>query len=177
MAKTNPGKYSIGSWGIGGGAHIHSEMLNLQANLDLLHVPFQGSSPLTINLRGGQVNAAFLDIPGLMPHIESIRPLAIAGPRRLPNLPDVPTFAELGYKSFDSDGWHGLLLPAATPAPIVQKLSTELNRILRMPDIVAKIEGFGMLPGGRTPEEYAKSMREDSAIYEKVIKAANIRLD
>jgi tripartite-type tricarboxylate transporter receptor subunit TctC len=177
LAKADPQNYSIGSWGIGSGAHINSEMLNRQAGLDMLHVPFQGASPLVINLLGGQVSAGFLDIPSLIPHIDAIRPLAIAGSQRLPSMPDVPTFAELGFKSFDSDGWHGLLLPAGTPAPVVQKLSLELNRILRLPDIAAKIQGFGMLPGGGTPEAYAQAMRVDSDIYAKVIKAANIRLD
>lgn len=177
LAKATPQSYSIGSWGIGSGAHISSEMLNRQAGLNMLHVPFQGASPLVINLLGGQVSAGFLDIPSLIPHIDSIRPLAIAGSQRLPNLPDVPTFTELGFKSFDSDGWHGLLLPAATPAPVVQKLSVELNRILRLPDITAKIQGFGMLPGGGTPQAFARAMHDDSEIYSKVIKAANIRLD
>lgn len=177
LAKANPGQYSMGSWGIGTGSHIYTETLNQQAKLDLLHVPFQGAGPLVVNLIGGQVNAAFLDIPSLVPHLESIRPLAVAGPRRLPNLPDVPTFSELGFESFDSEGWHGMLLPAGTPAPVVEKLSTELNRILRMPEVVAKIESYGMLPGGGTPDEFGTSMREDSAVYEKVIKAANIRLD
>lgn len=177
LARSQPRSFSIGSWGTGSGAHINSEMLNRQSGLDMLHVPFQGASPLVINLLGGQVSAGFLDIPSLMPHIETLRPLGIAGSQRLPSLPDVPTFAELGFKSFDSDGWHGLLLPAGTPAPVVQKLSMELNRILRLPDITAKIQGFGMLPGGGTPQAYAQSMREDSQIYGKVIKAAHIRLD
>lgn len=177
LAKADPGKYSVGNWGIGTGAHIYSEMLNRQAGIDTLQVPFQGAGPLITNLLGGQVDAGFLDIPSLMPQIASITPLAVAGPSRLASLPDVPTFRELGFESFDAEGWHGLLLPDATPAPIVQKLSDELNRILQLPEVVAKIESFGMLPGGGTPDAFAKSMQDDSAVYEKVIKAANIRLD
>lgn len=177
LAKSRPGSYSIGSWGVGSGAHINSEMFNRQSQLDMLHVPFQGANPLIVNLLGGQVSAGFVDIPSLIPHLQTLRPLAIVGSQRLPSLPDVPTFAELGYKSFDSDGWHGLLLPAGTPEPVVQKLSIELNRILRLPEITSKILGFGMQPGGGSPQDYAQSMRKDSEIYGKVIKLADIRLD
>jgi tripartite-type tricarboxylate transporter receptor subunit TctC len=177
LAKANPGKFSAGSWGLGGGAHLLIETLNQQAHIDLLHVPFQGSSPLAVNLLGGQVQSGAVDAPTLITYSEAFRPLAVAGPQRLPRFPDVPTFQELGYENMSFDGWHGLLLPPKTPAAIVQKLSAAMNTILRMPDVVAKIDAMGMLPGGGTPEEYAKSMREDSAIYARIIKAANIRLD
>lgn len=177
LAKAQPGKLSAGSWGMGGGAHLLIETLNQQARIDLLHVPFQGSSPLAVNLLGGQVQSGTVDAPTLITYSDALRPLAVAGPQRLPRFPDVPTFQELGYENMSFDGWHGLLLPPKTPPAIVQKLSTAMNAILRMPDMVAKIDAMGMLAGGGTPEEYAESMREDSATYAKIIQAANIRLD
>lgn len=177
LAKAQPGKVSVGSWGTGGGAHLLIETLNQQAQVDLLHVPFQGSSPLAINLLGGQVQSGTVDAPTLITYSDALRPLAVAGPQRLPRFPDVPTFQELGYGNMAYDGWHGLLLPPKTPPAIVQKLSSAMNAILRMPDVVAKIDAMGMLPGGGTPEEYARSMQADSAVYARIIKAAQIRLD
>lgn len=177
LAKAQPGKVSVGSWGTGGGAHLLIETLNQQAQVKLLHVPFQGSSPLAVNLLGGQIQAGTVDAPTLITYSDSLRPLAVAGPQRLPRFPDVPTFQELGYGNMAYDGWHGLLLPAHTPTAIVQKLSKAMNTVLRMPDVVARIDAMGMLPGGGTPEEYAQSMQADSAIYSNIIKAANIRLD
>jgi tripartite-type tricarboxylate transporter receptor subunit TctC len=177
QAKASPGKFSAGSWGMGGGAHLLIETLNQQADVDLLHVPFQGSSPLAVNLLGGQVQSGAVDAPTLITYSDAFRPLAVAGPQRLPRFPEVPTFQELGYENMTFDGWHGLLLPPKTSAAVVKKLSTAMNTILRMPDVLAKIDAMGMLPGGGTPEEYAQSMREDSAAYARIIKAANIRLD
>ena len=176
LAKANPGKLSYGSYGAGTSSHIQGSLLNLQAGLDLTHVPFNGSAPLVTNLVGGQVPSAFVDSASIRPHLKSIRPLAVTGTQRMPGLPDVPTFAELGYHSFDPYGWFGLLLPAATPAPVVQKLSAEVNRILRLPDVSTKIEALGLQVGGGTPEELQKTMRSDAAIYAKIIKDANIRL-
>ena len=176
MRKANPGKLSFGSYGAGTSSHIQGSLLNMQAGLDLTHVPFSGSAPLVTNLVGGQLPAAFVDSASVRPHLKSIRPLAVTGTQRMPGLPDVPTFAELGYHSFDPYGWFGLFLPAAAPAPVVQKLSDEVNRILRLPDVSAKIEALGLQVGGGKPEELQKTMRTDAAIYAKIIKDANIRL-
>jgi tripartite-type tricarboxylate transporter receptor subunit TctC len=177
MAKANPGKYSYGTYGAGTSAHIQGSLLNMQAGLDLVHVPFNGAAPLVTNLVGGQLPSAFIDSASARPHLKSIRPLAVTGTQRMPGLPDVPTFAELGYHSFEPYGWFGLFLPAGTPAPIVQKLSDEVNRILRLPDVTAKIEALGLQVAGGKPEEAQKTLRTDAAIYAKIIKDANIRLN
>ncbi len=176
IAKSHPGQMNFASWGPGSSAHIHGELLNQQAGLDLTHIPFQGSAPMITNLIGGQVSSAFIDIPSAMPQLKSMRPLAVTGPQRIPELPDVPTFTELGYKSFDPRGWHGLFLPAATSSEIVHKLSAEIDRILKLPETEAKIKSLGMIRGGGTPEQFAAAMRKDSAIYAKIIAAAGIKL-
>ena len=177
MAKANPGKYSYGTYGTGTSSHIQGSLLNLQAKLDLVHVPFNGAAPLVTNLVGGQIPSAFVDSASSRPHLKSIRPLAVTGTQRMHGLPDVPTFAELGYRDFDPYGWFGLFLPAAAPAPVVQKLSNEVNRILRLPDVTAKIEALGLQVAGGQPEEMQKIVRTDAAIYAKIIKDANIRLN
>lgn len=177
QAKANPARFNFGSWGNGSSAHIHGALLNQQTGLDLTHVPFQGSAPMITNLVGGQIASAFIDIPSARPHFNSMRVLAVTGPQRLPELPNVPTFTELGYQNFEPRGWHGMFAPAGTPAPVVAKLSAEINRILRLPDVAAKIDGFGMTVGGGTPEEFAQTLRTDSGVYARIIKAANIRLN
>lgn len=177
LAKADPGKYNYGSWGNGGSAHIHGELLNQQAGVNLVHVPFQGTGPLVANLLGGHIDSAFVDIAPIMPYIASVRPLAVTGPTRLPGLPDVPTFAELGYHSFEPRGWHGIFVRAGTPPAIVQKLSTEFMRILKLPDTIKHIEQIGMFPAGGSPEDFAALMRVDAGIYAGIVKAAGIKLN
>jgi len=176
MVKASPGKYNFGSYGAGTSSHIQGALLNMQAGIDLVHVPFQGAAPLVTNLVGGQLASAFIDSATARPHLKSMRPLAVTGTQRMPALPDVPTFAELGYHSFDPYGWFGVFLPAATPAPVVQKLSDEINRIVHLPEVSAKIEALGLQVAGGKPEEFQKVVRGDAAIYAKIIKDANIRV-
>lgn len=176
LAKANPGKYSYGTYGAGTSSHIQGSLLNMQAGLDLTHVPFNGSAPLLTNLVGGQVPSAFIDSASARPHLKSIRPLAVTGTQRMHGLPDVPTFQELGYHSFDPYGWFGVFVPAATPQPVVQKLSDEINKILRQPDVSAKIEALGLQVAGGKPDEVQKILRGDAAIYAKIIKEASIKL-
>ena len=176
MVKASPGKYDFGSYGAGTSSHIQGSLLNLQAGLDLVHVPFAGAAPLVTNLVGGQLTSAFVDSASGKAHLKSFRPLAVTGVQRMPSLPDVPTFKELGYKDFDPIGWFGLFLPAATPAAIVKKYNDEVNRILTMPDVVARIEGLGLWVGGGKPEEFAKTVKDDAAVYARIIKEAKIKI-
>jgi tripartite-type tricarboxylate transporter receptor subunit TctC len=176
MVKASPGKYNFGSYGAGTSAHIQGSLLNQQAGIDLVHVPFQGAAPLVTNLVGGQLASAFIDSASARPHLAKMRPLAVTGTQRMPGLPDVPTFQELGYKNFEPYGWFGLLVPAATPGAISQKLSDEVNRILNLPDVTAKIEALGLWPAGNKPAEFAKTLRDDYAIYARIAKEAHIKL-
>lgn len=176
LAKANPGKYNFGTYGAGTSAHIQGSLLMQQAGIDLVHVPFNGAAPLVTNLVGGQLASAFIDSASARPHLKSLRALAVTGTQRMPGLPDAPTFQELGYHSFDPYGWFGLFLPAGAPAPVVQKLSDEVNRILKLGEVTAKIEALGLQVAGNKPDEFAKVLRTDAGIYAKIIKDANIRL-
>ena len=131
---------------------------------------------MVTDLSGGHLPSAFIDIPSALPNSKAMRPLAVAGPKRIPELPDVPTFTEMGYHSFDTVGWHGLFLPAGTPPAIAQKLAAEVSSILRMPDILAKFKTLGVLPGGGTPELSLQPLMTDAAVYAKMAKAGNIRV-
>lgn len=178
LAKKSPGDYNYATWGAGSSAHIHGELLNQQAGIDLVHVPYPGSAPLLTNLLGGHVASGFVDTAAGLPHVKSARVLAVSGPNRLTAwLPDVPTFTELGYKSFEPRGWYGLFTPSATPKDVVEKLNIELNRILRKPEITTKIQAMGWSPGGGTSEAFAEAMRTDLAIYKDIAKAAGITLE
>jgi tripartite-type tricarboxylate transporter receptor subunit TctC len=177
QARANPRKFNYGSYGVGTSSHIQGSLLNMQAGLDLAHVPYKGAAPLLTDLRGSQLHSAFIDMATARPHLDSIKPLAVTGPRRNPLLPNVPTFAELGYHSFEPLGWFALFMPAGVPAPIARKFADEANRILRLPDVVQRIEALGMTPGGMPTADFAKMVRDDAAVYDRIIREANIRLE
>ena len=177
QVKANPRKYDFGSYGVGTSSHIQGSLLNLQGGLDLVHVPYKGAAPLLQDLRGNQLSSAFIDMATARPHLDAMRALAVTGTRRNPVLPDVPTFAELGYHSFEPVGWFGLFMPSKVPAPIAKKFADESNRILRLPEVVQRIEALGMTAGGMPTAEFAKVVRDDAAIYAKIIRDANIRLE
>jgi tripartite-type tricarboxylate transporter receptor subunit TctC len=176
MVKAQPGRHNFGSYGGGTSSHIQGALLNMQAGLDLVHIPFQGAAPLVTNLVGGQLSAAFVDSASARAQLANIRPLAVTGTSRMPGLPDVPSFVELGYHSFDPYGWFGVFLPANAPAAVTQKLGDEIERILRLPDVTARIEGLGLQVGGSKRDEFAKTVRNELALYAKIIQDANIRM-
>jgi tripartite-type tricarboxylate transporter receptor subunit TctC len=113
----------------------------------------------------------------LRPHLDSFKVLAVTGAQRNRVLPNVPTFAELGFHSFEPVGWFGLFMPAAVPAPIARRFAAEVERILKLPDVVARIEGLGMVPGNAAGEDFAHLVRADAQVYARIIKDANITLD
>ncbi|MFG5409796.1 tripartite tricarboxylate transporter substrate binding protein [Piscinibacter sakaiensis] len=177
LVKSQPGKFNYGSYGVGTSSHIQGSLLNLQAGLDLVHVPYKGAAPLLQDLRGGQLSSAIIDMATVSPHLASLKALAVTGAQRNRNLPNTPTFAELGFHSFEPVGWFGLFMPAGVPQPVAKRFADEANRILRLPDVVAKIEQLGMKAGGVPTEEFAKMVRADQQVYAKIIKDTNIRLE
>ena len=177
LVKSQPGKHNFGSYGIGTSSHIQGSLLNLQAGTDLIHVPYKGAAPLLQDLRGGQLTCAFIDMSTVRPHLDTFKSLAVTGTQRNRVVPEVPTFAELGFQSFEPVGWFALFMPAGVPAPIAKKFADESNRILKMPDVIEKIEAQGMTPGGMPTERFAKMVRDDLAVYTRIIRDTNIRLE
>jgi len=177
LAKANPGKHNYGSYGMGTSSHIQGSLLNLQAGLDLTHVPYKGAAPLLQDLRGGQLSSAFIDMATARPHFEFVKALAVTGAQRNKALPNVPTFAELGLHSFEPVGWFGLFMPAGVPPTIAAKFTAEASRIVHLPDVVARIESLGMTPGDLKGDEFARVVKSDAAVYARIIKDANIRLE
>lgn len=177
LVKANPGKYNYGTYGAGTSAHIQGSLLNMQAGLDMVMVPFSGAAPLVANMVGGQLTSAFIDMGSGRSQIRNFKVLAVTGTRRLPDLPDVPTFAEQGFQSFEPYGWFGLFAPAAVPPAVMAKLAAEVNRILALPDIVARIERMGLWVGGGRPEDFAATLRADAEVYARIVREAGIKLN
>ena len=177
LVKANPGKYSFGTYGPGTSAHLQGELLNMQTGTDLLHVPYQGAAPLVTAMLGGQLSTASLDAGSSRQHFPKFKLLGVTGSERLSWLPNVPTLKEQGLNSYEPMGWFGLFLPVATPKPVVDKFSVEIQRILKLPDVLEKIEAMGLIPGGDTQENFAKVIKSDAEIYARIIRDAKITLN
>lgn len=179
LVKAQPGKHGYGSYGNGTSAHIQGALLASQAALDMAHVPYKGAAPMMNDLLGGQLTAAFSDVGTARAHLLSgaVRALAVTGTERLKLAPDAPTFGDLGYKHFEPKGWFGFFLPAGTPPAIVAKLSADIQRAVRLPEITARIEELGQVPVGSTPEAFNAVIRSDGPLYAKVIRDLNIKLE
>lgn len=179
LAKARPGQLNYGSAGSGGLTHLVSELFNVTAGIKTTHIPYKGAGPAIADLVGGQIQLYFATPVSVVAHVKSgrLKPIAITGEARSAMLPQVPTFAEAGLPGFEVKNWQGVLAPAGTPDAIVAKLSNELARILRLPDIRARLVGQGLEPYVTTPAEFGALMRADMAKYAHIIRAANIKLD
>lgn len=177
--KANPGKLSYGSNGQGTAQHLIGEQFSALTGVDMLHVPYKGSGPLTSDLIAGQVSMSFDTITPVLPQIKAgkLRPLAVTTAARSPALPEVPTLAESGLAGFDQGTWFGVLAPAATPKEIVGKLNAEIVRILNLPDIQKRFAEIGAQPVGNTPAQMAATIKSDTEKYAVLAKKANVKID
>ena len=176
LAKTRPGKLSYGSYGPGSGGHFVGELFNMAAGIDTVHVPYKGEPPALQDLIGGQIDAAVVSVGGVNRCPGRVKPLAVAGATRFPSYPDVPTFAELGYPEVDMPGWGAAFVPAKTPKAIVDKLNTEMGRILVMPDVRAKLLELGFEPAPWSPDKTRRFMKDQLALTQKLIDAGRVKL-
>jgi tripartite-type tricarboxylate transporter receptor subunit TctC len=177
QAKARPGELSFCSAGTGGAPHLAGELFKSLTGTELLHVPYRGSGPAVVDLVAGRITMMFDATPSLLPFITAgkLRALAAASPQRHRLLPDVPSFADLGYPGMDIALWYGVAAPGGTPAPIVQRLNAELIKILTMPDIRKSLTEQGADVQGGTPEEFVAFMRNESARWGTVVKRAGIK--
>jgi tripartite-type tricarboxylate transporter receptor subunit TctC len=175
-ARQSPGKLAFASSGSGGAPHMAGELLKNAASVDLIHVPYRGSGPAVIDLVGGQVQVMFDGAPSLLPQIKAgkIRALAAASSQRNLLLPDVPTFAELGYPAVNVALWYGLMAPAGTPPEIIARLNREVNQALKAPDVMEKFAAQGTEGLGGTPAQAANYMRQEMERWGPVVKKAGI---
>ena len=179
QAKAEPGKLTYGSNGNGTGQHLIGAQFEGMGGVQMLHVPYKGSGPLTTDLLGGQITMSFDTITPVLPHIKGgkLRALAVTTSKRSVALPDVPTLDESGLKGFNLGTWFGVLVPAATPKEIVTRLNTEMVKIIRSPDFRKRMEDIGAEPIGDTPQQMAKQIREDTERFAKLVKEAKVAID
>ena len=176
-AKAKPREITFASSGNGTTGHLAGELLQRVTGVQLLHVPYKGAAPATLDVVAGRAHLVSLSLESGMPFITSgqTRPLAVTSATRTKLLPNVPTVAESGYPGFETTVWFGVLAPKGTPAPIVQRLAKEIGRIALLPDIRSKIgDGSDFKTG---PDEFGRIIRTDFAKWGKVIKEAGIKLD
>lgn len=179
VAKARPKTLSYGSYGVGTSAHLLGELLNRRAGIDLLHVPYKGEAPAVTDLLGGQVSAVFGSAGVMGPHVKSGKAIivAFANPKRVSSFPNVPTFAEAGYPDLNVPGWIGMLAPAGTPKPIVDKLAAELERIVHMPDVQQRFIEMGYEPSGIPTQAFADQLIAEIGKWAALGKEAGITLD
>jgi tripartite-type tricarboxylate transporter receptor subunit TctC len=179
LAKAKPGELTFSSSGSGGAPHLAGEMFKNLTGTEVQHIPYRGSGPAVIDLIAGRITMMFDATPSLLPYITAgkLRPIAAASPQRHRLLPDVPSFAELGYPGMDIALWYGIVAPGGTAAPIVQRLNAELAKILDMPDVRKNLSEQGADLQGGTPEDFSAFMRNESARWSVVVKQAGIKPD
>ncbi len=179
QVKANPQGINFASAGAGSPHHLAMELLKTEAGLKMTHAPYRGAAPALADVAGGQVPAMMVDLAAGAGFIKGgkVRPLAVANATRLPQLPDVPTFAELGYKNVEAAALVGLVVPAATPAETVNALNKQVVAAINAPDVHKKLVDFGVEPVGNTPAQFAELLRSETTRWHKLIRDLNITLD
>lgn len=177
--KRNPGKVSYGSAGAGSLTHLTMELLKQETGAFMLHIPYRGIAPAINDLLGGQTQAMFPGLAAALPHLRSgrMRALAVTGKRRSPQLKDVPTMDEVGFKGFDAMQWYGSVGPAGLPADIVRRLNETQVAVLKAPDLAEKLSAEAVEPWPMTPEQFGQYIGAEIARWTALAKARNIRLD
>jgi tripartite-type tricarboxylate transporter receptor subunit TctC len=178
-AKAKPGDITFATPGNGTVAHLTGELFQRAAGIKLQHIPYKGSSQAITDLMGGTVDVFMASVPTAISHIKSgkMRALAVTSAKRSVSLPEVPSINDAGYKGFDANTWFGLAAPAGTPASVIARLNTEVNRDLQMPDVREKKRGEGGDVLGGTPEAFGNLIKTDVVKWGKVVKDSGAKVD
>ena len=178
-AKANPAKANFASGGNGSSTHVNGELLSAVSGVELLHIPYKGSAPAVQDLIGGQVQLLIDAGTVVLPQVKSgrLKALAVTGSARDPNLPDVPTAREQGFAGFDSVGFQGLVAPAGLPKPVLDRLSSELRKVLAMADIRARFAAAGSDVQPRGPDEFAAFVKAENEKWAALVKKRGIKAD
>jgi tripartite-type tricarboxylate transporter receptor subunit TctC len=177
-ARREPGKITFANSGNGTPAHLAVEMLMIKTGVKMVHVPYKGAAPAMVDLLGGRIDAYFLGLPGVMPHVRGgrVRLLAVSTAERASGTPDTPTVAEHGVPGFNFSLWGGFLAPAGTPDEIVVRLNREVLRVLTQPDVRAQMAAQGSEVIRTTPQEFGRFIQQESKKYADIIKGGNLKL-
>jgi tripartite-type tricarboxylate transporter receptor subunit TctC len=176
-ARARPGKVNFGSAGSGSITHLAGELLKVEAQVDLIHVPYKGAAPAVNDLLGAQVQMAILDVPVVLPHIRAgkLKALAVTSAKRAASLPEVPTTAEGGYPKVISDNWYGLVAPAATPPDVLKRIHAGAMAALQSPTVIEQFAKVSGTAAPSTPEDYAAFLAAEQAKWSAIIKAIGFK--
>ncbi len=178
-AKANPGKLTYGSPGIGSALHLIGELMRREAGIDIVHVPYKGTTQAMQDLIGGQISMMFGSVPVLLPQVKAgkLRGIAVTTAKRSEAVPELPTLIEGGLKNLDIPSWYGALVPAGTPRETIAKIQSEIAAIVALPDVHAKLEAQGLYAVANKPEEFAAQIKRETAVWAKVIREAGIKAE
>jgi len=178
-AKKNPGKLMNASSSNGSPGHVGGELFKYMTGTDIVHVPYKGGAMAINDLIAGHVQLMFESLNSISPHARSgkVKALAVSGPRRSPGFPNLPTIAEAGVPGYDASTWSGVIGPAGMPRPVVDKLNGAINKAIVSPVFKARFGEIGDEPAGGTPEEFAETIRRDSAKWAEVVKRSGAKID
>jgi len=178
-AKDKPGSIAFASAGNGTSQHLSGELFKTLAKVDLIHIPYKGSGPAIQDVMSGQVPMMFDTSVVAGPHIQSgkLRALAVTSSKRAPAFPNVPTVAEAGVSGYELVSWQAIFAPAGTPQPIIDRLYTEIAKILKAPDMQERLANLGMEASGMAPAEFAAFQKSEIEKWARVVKAANVKID
>ncbi|HTP96153.1 MAG TPA: tripartite tricarboxylate transporter substrate binding protein [Burkholderiales bacterium] len=178
-ARANPGKLNFASGSTGSAGHLAGELFKTMARVDMTHVPYKGAAPAVTDLLAGQVQLMFDNLASALPNIRAgrLRAIAVTTKKRSAFVPELPTIAESGLPGFDVSTWFGVMAPAATPRPIVNRLHDGIVRALAHPDVKERLAAMGAEPVGDTPEQFGAFVKSEIAKYAKVVKDSGARVD
>jgi tripartite-type tricarboxylate transporter receptor subunit TctC len=179
LAKQSPGKLNYASSGAGAAAHLAGELFKTMAGVDIVHVPYKGAQPALTDLIAGQVQLMFATSASVIPYVKAgrLRALAVTTAQRSPSVPELPTVSEAGLSGFEATTWHGVVVPAATPAPLVQRLNQDLNSVLGEKDLRERLTGLGAEVLTGTPRDFADYIAREIPKWTKVVKDSGARAD
>lgn len=179
LVKKNPGKFSYASGGSGSPQHLMGELLKLEQNIDVVHIPYKGQGPAMQDVVSGQVQMAFETTSVIVPQLASgrVRALATTSAQRAKSLPNVPTMKELGMADFVTENWYGLFAPAKTPPALVQRLGQALDTVLDAKEVRASLEKMGSTDSRGTPESFTRFIAQELPLWESVVKRSGAKAD
>jgi tripartite-type tricarboxylate transporter receptor subunit TctC len=179
LAKAQPGKISYASAGTGSSTHLAGKLFENLAGVEMMHVPYKGTSPAMTDLIGGQVLATFLPLPGILPHIRNgkLKAIALTGNKRFTGMPELPTIAESGLSGYEVQQWWGLVVPSGTPKSIVMKINADVTKILESQSVRDQLAAAGAEPGSGSPEQFDSLIRNEIVQWEKLVESAKIVAD
>jgi len=179
LAKARPGQINYASNGAGGSSHLAVELFDMMTGVRMMHIPYKGLTPALTDLLSGEVQVMFSSAVAMLPQVKAgrLRAIAMTGSKRSAAIPNIPTVAESGVPGYETGSWYGVVVPAGTPKAAIDRLSREIQTIVKAQDITSKLNEEAVIPVGSTPEAFDKHIRAELARWAKVIKSAKIELE